>query len=82
MTTPDDESFPAPKPWYRSQAGERLLGAAFCLAIGSAYVILRYTVLPWYVDRTAELVLFICILGLIVLSGRVVTRAFGWQQNY
>lgn len=82
MTTSDDESFPAPRPWYRSQAGERVLGVGLCLVIGAMYTVLQYMALPWFVDRTAALVLFVSILGMVVVSGHAVTRAFGRRRNY
>ncbi|WP_254832372.1 hypothetical protein [Haloglomus salinum] len=82
MTTPDAESFPAPRPWYRSRTAETALGVGLCLAIGTMYAVLRYTELPWFVNRTAALILFISILGMVIVSGRVVTRTFGRRRNY
>jgi hypothetical protein len=81
MTTPDD-SFPTPRPWYRSRVGETVLGVGLCLAIGAMYAVLRYTEVPWFVDRTAALVLFVSILGMVIVSGRVVTRSFDRRRNY
>ncbi|WP_276259266.1 hypothetical protein [Haloglomus litoreum] len=82
MTTPDAESFPTPRPWYRSRTAETVLGVGLCLAIAAMYAVLRYTELPWFVDRTAALMLFLSILGMVVVSGRVVTRTFGRRRNY
>ncbi|WP_254823965.1 hypothetical protein [Haloglomus halophilum] len=82
MTTPDAESFPAPRPWYRSRTAETVLGVGLCLAIAAMYAVLRYTEVPWFVNRTAALILFISILGMVIVSGRVVTRTFGRRRNY
>jgi hypothetical protein len=82
VTARDDRSFPAPTPWYRSKTGEKALATGLCVLIGLAYAALEYMALPWFIDRTAALVLFVSILGMVMVSGHAATRVFGRRENY
>ncbi|MFB6206809.1 MAG: hypothetical protein ABEJ05_09835 [Haloglomus sp.] len=81
MSERDNDSIPSPVPWYRTSDGRAALAAGLCAVIGVTYTALEYMVLPWFVDRTAALVLFVSILTLLVVSGQALTRAFGRQRH-